>query len=135
MKKIDVSCISKDDVDALFTLPEPPPTPENILTCLVAKDDDGIIVFGFIKLFAEAIIIPDRTRGKLETARAIKLLTEAGANICRTAKIEELHAFVEESQWADLLREHLGFSNVKGEALSLRVEGEQQTSRTNDSAN
>lgn len=115
--------VSVDDLDAMFSLGEAPPTSKNVLVALVARNDTGEpVAFAFVKTFAEVVLIPDRTKPKSEIGRALVEVYKKGTELCAQAGVEELHAFAEDPEFADILRDHLKFEDTPGEALSLRLE-------------
>jgi len=85
------------------------------------EDDDEVVAYGMVKLFAEAIMVLDLDRPLRNKADAFKLLIEAAIAKSRDLHMEQLVGFVENRDFANILRKHYGFVNCSGEALVLNL--------------
>lgn len=99
------------------------PARDNALIDAVVENKAGeVIAYGQVKLFAEAMLILDLNASQREKVFAIKsLMLEAfrGADI---AGIKQMYAFIQDPDFALLIKRHFGFDTVnKGEVL-LREE-------------
>jgi hypothetical protein len=89
----------------------------------VAEEDGKVVAYGQVKLFAEAIIILDKSASQRAKVTALKgLLFEAfrGADL---AGLEDLHCFVLDPSFATILIKHFGFESRDdpGELLTRKV--------------
>ena len=88
----------------------------------VIESKDKLIACGMIRLIPEAIMVLDLSqspRVRLEAINLLLLNSEFGV-IGR--QMDGLHAFVQDTHFADLLKSRFGFSDVVGQALVRKVE-------------
>ena len=94
-----------------------------IANATITDDNDKVIGYGVVKLFAEGVLLIDKRIRKRDKALAVKLSVEKA--ICEAKKhgIEQLYFVTGNSSFADVLRKHWGFKNLKEEVLVLHLEG------------
>lgn len=95
---------------------------KNMIANATIEDDEGKIVgYGVVKLFSEGVLILDQSRTKRDRAKAVKLSVNRA--ICEAKKngIEHLYFLTSNPLFADVLRKHWGFENIKEEVLVLRM--------------
>lgn len=97
------------------------PPPDRCITERVVTNDTGkIIAFGAVSLLAEAVLVLDMSSRLREKDYAIQqLLWQAIQGV--SGKLDGLHAFVQDPEFARILKKHFGFKTCKGEALYLEV--------------
>lgn len=96
---------------------------------VLIEADDGLIAYGVLKLFVEAVMVLTKDASKRVRASALERLMGVAIGACVHRKIEELHTFVdhrimrEHPEFASILQRHFGFRPVDGVALvkDLRV--------------
>ena len=101
-----------------FSLPKLQPS---IIDCVV-EDDKGIVAFGNLKVFAEAVMIMDHDRSPIVRAKALREMMPIGIMAAQRSGIAEIHLVSQDPDYAELLRKHYGFTTVLGEHLVKEVE-------------
>lgn len=104
------------------------PSPAVLEDALI-EADDGLIAYGALKLFVEAVMVLTKDASKRVRASALERLMGIAIGACVHRKIEELHTFVdprvmrEYPEFAEVLQRHFGFRPVDGMALvkDLRI--------------
>ena len=100
-----------------FSLPALMPS---IITCVV-EDEQGMIAFGNLKVFAETVMVMDHDRSPIVRAKAFREIMPVAIMGAQQVGISEIHAVTLDPSFGDVLRKHFGFSNVLGEHLKLEV--------------
>jgi hypothetical protein len=85
----------------------------------IVDENDDIIVAGGVRPIAESIIVTDQTMSRIKIGRALVEAHRASLYTCAINKIDELHAFVTNEQYASHLIRH-GFT-PRSPALSMKV--------------
>lgn len=83
----------------------------------VVDSDDGIIGFGMVKLYPEAIIVLDSSKRLRDRIGAHNLLLDVGLLACSKYKHEELRAHVVDSNYERFLTKNFNFETVKGSLM------------------
>ena len=98
------------------------PALNNLVTDLVALNDEGrFISFGFVKLFAEGVIVMDMDMPLRDRMLALQpMMTEAFSG-CRRKGIEQLHVSVTDEKFGRLLSKHYDFKDTEGRILVAEV--------------
>jgi hypothetical protein len=78
----------------------------------VAHNDDRIIGYGQVKLFAEAQLFLDPTCRKRDRVQALKLLMEEAERGVHRAGLEDLYIFIKNPDFALLIAQRYGFERV-----------------------
>jgi hypothetical protein len=91
------------------------------LGAALALTDDMIVAYGKIQLFAELVIATNKSASSLTQARAIQVLMGVAVQECKGRPIDELHAFTNDSRYADFLKSKLGFSETPEKALAFQL--------------
>lgn len=96
------------------------PTKNVVTDLIVCDDNDKILGFGFVKLFAEAVMILDQSlpaRLKVQILRAMMSEAIEGS---RSYGLEYLHMFSKREDFLDVLKKHYGATECyKGLSLDL----------------
>ena len=95
------------------------PNLSNTVTHAVVQNEDKIIAFGMVKLFAEAVLVLDHSESRRNKVNAIKLLMLEAFRGCDQHKLSQLHCFIKDEQFARLMMKHYSFNKVLGEALVM----------------
>lgn len=85
------------------------PNRNNAIVDAVVEGESGLVAYGQVKLFAEAMLFLDPTKPKRERVRALQLLMTEAFRGTRKAGIEELYAFIEDPNFASLIANRYGF--------------------------
>lgn len=86
----------------------------------VAVDEKNRVVgYGIVKLMAEAILVLDLERSKKRRLSALEVLLKSAMMDCAEQQIPQLHVFVQDEQFAELLQNHFGFKRCVGIPLYL----------------
>ena len=94
----------------------------NEITNLIAYNDNNqLIAFGFVKAFAEGMVVMNMDVPLRERMVALQsLMTEAFSG-CRRKGIEQLHISVSDEKFARLLSKHYDFKEPEGHILVAEV--------------
>ena len=91
-----------------------------ICAFVVATDTGDIVSVGGIRNIAESIVLTDKSFSTRLRRSALYKVLDASEFIARDANIDELHAFVQDSNWEKHLRK-VGFLPTKGKSLVLEL--------------
>ena len=97
------------------------PSLANTITHAVVEDDSGILGFGEVKIFAEAIMVLDMNAKASKRALAMRALMFKAIEDCKNSGVEQLHTSVLNGEFAGILRKHYEFENVKGIILARKI--------------
>lgn len=113
------------DIDRILEINKqndfPIPKFDNIITQAVIEDESGVIAFGMVKLFAEAILILDHNQPKRSKISAIQLLMLEAIRGSKQHELTQLHAFIKDEHFSDLMKKHYGFENCSGIPLVMNL--------------
>lgn len=86
------------------------------------EDDYGnIIGYGVVKTFSEGILVLDKSQSKRNRAISVRLSVNRAIEKAKKAGIETLYFLTSNPSFADILRRHWGFKNIKEEVLRLQL--------------
>lgn len=86
----------------------------------IITDSEGeIIIGGGVRTIAESMIVTDQSMSRIKIGRALIEAQRASMYACGRMNISELHAFVDNEEYAKHLIKH-GFS-PRSRALSMKV--------------
>lgn len=103
----------------------------NIGDAVVIQNDD-IAGFGIIKEFAEVVLVLNKDLSKRDQIQVLKKLYDRAVHHCKDLKLKELHAFVKDEQFAQLLIKHFGFRKIEGIPLILDLRNERPWANHNN---
>lgn len=84
----------------------------------VALDDnDKVVGFIMVRRIAETILILDLERSQRDRIQALKACFEGALFESRLAGFDQIHAFVQDVGFSELLKKHFGFRPCVGEAI------------------
>jgi hypothetical protein len=78
----------------------------------VACNEERIIGYGQVKLFAEAMLFLDPTARKRDRVQALKLLMEEAERGVNKAGLEDIYIFIKDPDFAVLIAERYGFERI-----------------------
>jgi hypothetical protein len=94
--------------------------PDKTITEAIVSEEDRVIAYGAVTLLAEAVMVLDLDASLREKDFALKqLIWQAIQGV--SGKMDGLHAFVQDPEFAKVLKKHFGFKTCKGEALYLGI--------------
>ncbi len=100
--------------DESFSLPDM----SNTLTSAVVVDDnDKVVGFGVVKVYAEAIMVLDPDQSKMNRIVEMDQLFSEAYRACEEVGLQQLHVFVQDPGLQRLLTKHYGFKVATGVAL------------------
>lgn len=94
---------------------------ESITSATITKDNDEIVAFGAVTLLAESVLVLDLDATLREKNFAIQQLLWTAIQGVTNLHMDGIHAFVQDPEFAKVLKKHFGFKTCKGEALYLGV--------------
>lgn len=86
---------------------------------VVADDNESVAAYGIVIPFAEAVFLPDLERSDRVKLTAMKLLLEQAILGTTGAGIRQLHCFIRDPNFAEIMKKHYNFKPCVGEALVL----------------
>lgn len=98
------------------------PDRENKIVDAVVVEDDRVIAYGQVKVFAETMLILDLSASRKQKIEAIKLLMLEAFRGADEAGIKQMYAFIKDPAFATLISRHFGFEVVDKGELLLREE-------------
>lgn len=88
----------------------------------VVETDKGITGFGMVKLMAEGLLILDQSvSDKVKMATLKELMIAQRVGVSKT-NLTQIHAFVQDPRFANILKKHYGYTDAVGKALVLEVD-------------
>ncbi len=119
--------MTRDDVEVLRELHEkyysefefPDFFRECFAKFVVTDEKGGIILGGGVRKIAETMIVTDQNKSRIKIGKALVEAHRASIYACARIGVSELHAFVENEEYAKHLVKH-GFS-PRSRALSMRL--------------
>ena len=114
---IDISRILEINKQNDFPIPKF----ENLLTQAVILENEKIVAFGMVKAFAEAILILDHNQPKRTKILALQNLMLEAIRGSKEHNMTQLHAFIKDAHFEDLMKKHYGFEDCSGKALVLNI--------------
>lgn len=96
--------------------------PDRFLHAAVVEKNDEVIAFGLIHIIIEAILICQGSdREKVEL---IRMLLKQAKEDTVYYKYNQIHVFVKDESFANILEKHFGFKDAVGRVLVLNIEDE-----------
>jgi len=94
-----------------------------VIDAVVVDENDKVVAYGQVKMFAEAMFILDHDappRAKVAALKMLMLEAIRGANL---AGLEDIYSFIKDPAFASLISKHFGFELVEepGELLLRKV--------------
>jgi len=99
-----------------------PDRSNSVVDAVVENDKGKLIGYGQVKLFAEAMLIMDLNATRREKIQTIKLLMLEAFRGADVAGIKQMYAFIQDPDFALLIKRHFGFDTVNKGELLLREE-------------
>lgn len=92
-----------------------------ITKAVVTNRDEEVIAFGVARTIAESIMILDPSQSLREKTKALEMLIRHGIFGCELAGYDQLHAFVQDEHFKQVLEKHFAFRECVGKALVLDI--------------
>lgn len=97
-----------------FPYPEGP-----VITKAIVEKDGKVVAFGLVRFIAEEIMIMDQDCSDRDKSEILQLLHKQAIQGCLTNGIEEIHAFVQDEHFIEVLKKHYGYKDCKGKAIVM----------------
>jgi hypothetical protein len=82
---------------------------------------DQMIGAGFLRPTVEAVMILDPDSGKRDKARALYHMMRQAIDDTKAIKLDEIHAWIKEPEFVDVMKRHYCFVHPRGESLILKL--------------
>lgn len=92
----------------------------NLIVTDAIVENAGIIGYGMVKLFGEALLYLNRDYSKFQQTKALKLLMQRAINQSKLLGLDQLHVGTDDKDFCELLESHYGFSD-RGKVISLEL--------------
>lgn len=94
-----------------------------VIDAVVESREGGVVGYGQVKLFAEAMLFLDKDASQRNKAQALKLLMLEAIRGTDNAGLKSLYCFIRDPEFATLISKHYGFDIVDapGELLLREV--------------
>jgi hypothetical protein len=93
---------------------------DEMLNAYVIEDEEGIIMAGAIENVAEAVLVTNKDRSRVTIGRALVEAQSISLFTCKSFRIHDLYAFVNNDEYAKHLIKH-GFREHGLTTLSMKV--------------
>ena len=99
------------------------PNLENVIIHGVVEDEtDGKISgFGLVKIFAEGILILDKSLTVRQKVATLRELMDAQRLGIDRANISQVHAFIQDPVFESVLKKHYGYKDTVGKCIVLET--------------
>lgn len=98
------------------------PELENLLDVMVAEDNGKIVAWVYTEKFVEAVFVPNTKSSNITKVKSLKLLTQKSAEITKARGIKQIHSFVKDEHFADLLVKRFHYGIITGIPLFLNLD-------------
>jgi len=102
------------------------PSLDNVVAnaSIIDEDSGKLVGYGVIKLFAEGVLILDKSISKKDKAKSIRIAVTDSIEKARTAGLEYLYVVSSMESYTEVLRNHFGFKECNGALLVKDLRGE-----------
>lgn len=100
------------------------PDRSNMVIDAVVESDGKVVGYGQVKLFAEFMLILDKSASQRDRVEAIKLLMLEAFRGARTADLKRVYCFIKDPDFATLIGRHFDFEVIDepGELLLRKMD-------------
>lgn len=88
------------------------PDRENMVIDAVVEKDGEVVAYGQVRLFAEFMMILDKSASQRDKIEALKLLMLEGFRGSNEAQLKRFYMFIRDPGFATLITRHFGFEIV-----------------------
>lgn len=86
----------------------------------IIEDDNDIIIAGGVEAIGESLLVTNKEKSRIKIGKALVEAQRASVYVCQRFGIKELHAFVDNPEYARHLIQH-GFEPRDEQVLRMRV--------------
>lgn len=86
----------------------------------IVNERDDLVSIAGVRPILELVVITDKTKPVRERYHAVYNILDASKYIASRNKYDQLHAFVQDKHWADVMKSR-GFSDMLGQGLVIEV--------------
>lgn len=91
------------------------------MTSAVIVNEGEVVGFGVVKILAEATMVLDIDKPKVDRIVAMQKLMDEAIRGCNESGIEQMHVFVKNPLLVRLLQRKFGFKVISDTALVLEI--------------
>lgn len=88
---------------------------------VVVDKNETVAAYGIVMPFAEAVFLPDTDRSDREKVEALRLLLYEAIRGTDRAGLRQLHCFIRDEKFAEIMVKHFKFEPCVGKALVLNL--------------
>lgn len=114
----DLARIHQDFHSQGFELPD---ISKALMDGVVVDIEENVTAYGIVVPFCEVIFIPDRSKSKAEIVTALKLMMIEAIKCSDKFKIRQIHCFIRDNGFSDIMKNHYGFKECTGTPLVLNL--------------
>ena len=117
-----------EDIPAFIKLVEKHPDfsqvhiDKSVVDKVAVGKDGSVKAYGIVLPLAEAVFIPDIDASNREKVEAVKLLLQAAIEGTKRVGVRQLHCFIQNSVFAEIMIKHFNFEPCVGQALVLNLD-------------
>src|SRR5215468_5646736 len=93
------------------------PSLKNVVDNAIIEEDGEVIAYGVIKLYAEGVLILNRSLPKRERAEAVILMLSKALKVAKKSGLEQLYVTSTDDGYTEVLKNRFGFKEVPGKTL------------------
>lgn len=90
-----------------------------IIVHAICEDDGEIVAYGVVRLIAEEVMIMDKNLSNKSKSKVLELLHQRAIQGSTEAGFDQLHAFVQDEHFIEVLKKHYGYKDCKGKAIVM----------------
>lgn len=87
---------------------------------VIEDESDEIVMAGGVEIMGEALLVSNKSKSRIKLGKALVVAQGACAYTCNRLRIRNLHAFVNNSEYARHLVKH-GFQERFDQVLRMRI--------------
>lgn len=98
------------------------PSLQNLVGHATIINDEKIVGYGTVKLFAECIMLISKDLTPYERSKAVIESIKLGIRLAKRGDLEQVYLISDDNSYCNLLIEHFGFRKVEGTLLTKDLE-------------
>lgn len=91
----------------------------NIISQATIEDCGKIVAYGAVHLIAEEVLVMDKNLSLKQKSEVLELLHKKAIIDSVGKGFKEIHAFVQDSHFLQVLKKHYGYKDCKGRAIVM----------------
>lgn len=122
---MEVRPFKMEDLDEIIQLHKghtfPVPHFSHMLDIIVIEDKDKIVAWGYTEKLVEAVFVPGMNLPKATKVKSLMLLVEKLIQLTKDRGIEQIHCFIQDDKFAQLLVERFDLGVSSGTSLVKNI--------------